>query len=183
MMRQSMWRWVALGIACCAAGACLEKKPQEVPPRVWEAAIASCENYQRCYPGEFADRYTSFEQCADVRTKHFPWEDYTQECVEAWIAVLNCNAEGQCYGTPSDECELAVHLRSYHCWRYNTSYYGVMCGDPSSEQWREECQMLCGPWGHEFESVLCSEHTPDYCVCGGERCAEGEYCCSCLNVL
>jgi hypothetical protein len=167
---------VALGSVLCLAGACEDEV--KVPDRVWDAAMAVCERWKGCDGSDFADRYTSVEECADLYTKYFPWDEYTEECIEAHIASFECVAAAPCFGW-SDECHFPAQLRSYHCWRYDTSEWGVVCGDPSSADWQEECDWQCGP---EYESHLCSEQTPDYCQCGDEQCAQGEYCCTCLDL-
>jgi hypothetical protein len=71
--------------------------------------------------------------------------------------------------------------RASHLLREATRSCSVMCGDPTSDQWQEDCDWLCVIWTTNV-SAPCSEQTPDYCQCGDEQCAQGEYCCTCLDL-
>jgi hypothetical protein len=168
---------VALGVVLCLAGSCLDK-PHMVPERVWDAALADCERSKECDGGRFAEYYTSVENCADVRTKYFPWDEYTEECTEAWIVSFECLAAAPCFDRMA-ACHLQQQIRGYHCWRFDTSEWGVVCGDRSAADWKAECEWHCGS-AHEW--ALCSDQTPDYCQCGDDQCAQGEHCCTCLDL-
>lgn len=99
-----------------------------------------------------------------------------ESCIEAHIATFECEAAEPCYPEPYS-CDLPNQLRSYHCWRFDTAYYGWNCGMDATDF--ASCNEWCSGSSDIREYVLCSAETPDYCQCGSETCQEGEYCCYC----
>lgn len=177
MTKRVMLMSAALVILLPGIGSC-EDRAVQVPARVWEAAMSSCEKSRECSPAHFNDLFSSLEDCADSTTKHFPWGRYTEECIESHIATLECEAAEPCYAEPHS-CELPNQLLSYNCWRFNTLLYGQNCGLDATDM--EECHERCYAVGGIRVYALCSQMTPDYCNCGQEICQEGEYCCYCQD--
>ncbi|MDY0004407.1 MAG: hypothetical protein RBU30_24110, partial [Polyangia bacterium] len=115
--------WLTVVALCCPLmilGGCQERVVR-VPDRVWDAAMAYCEHRRTCSGYRFFEYYTSIEDCADIMTKYFPWDRYTEVCIEAHIATFECEAAEPCYPEPYS-CDLPNQLRSYHCWRFDTAY-------------------------------------------------------------
>lgn len=169
-----------LAAACvlCLAAGC-EKEKNKVPERVWIAAVAYCERLKECDGSWFASAYGSVEHCADIHTKYLPWDEYSQECIEAKVAAFECEASAPCIGG-EEECHLQHQLKSYLCDHLDTATYGLMCGslDNGSSYW-DECSDACPLNDYIMAWCLCSADTADYCNCGGQQCADGEHCCYC----